>query len=65
MNVSGNVVPLEFEWQNTWHQITKVVEMRKLASTKGGGKGTRYACKIGNKIHYLFLDGYLWWVELP
>ena len=64
MKEDGSVVPLSFLWQNTWHDISKVTEIRKVASTKGGGKGTRYACKIGDKIHYLFLDGYLWWIEL-
>lgn len=64
MTAEGKVFPLSFEWQNIWHEISKVVEIKKLASTKGGGKGARYSCKIGNKIHYLFLDGYVWWVEL-
>lgn len=64
MTKEGKVVPLAFEWDNLWYEISKVVETKKLASTKGGGKGTRYSCKIGSNIHYLFLDGYVWWVEI-
>lgn len=64
MTTDGKITPLSLEFSERWYNILKVVEERKMASTKGGGKGTRYACKIGSKIHYLFFDENRWWVEL-
>lgn len=65
MRADGKVVPLEIEWENGQiFVIDKVCDVRKVASTKGGGKGQRYTCRIKGKEKYLFLDEYFWWVEV-
>lgn len=65
MRYDGRVIPLEIEWEDgRIFAIDKVLDIRKVASTKGGGKGVRYTCRILNKEKYLFLDEYFWWVEV-
>lgn len=65
MRYDGKVIPLEIEWEDgRLFAVDKVLETRKVASTKGGGKGLRYTCRILGKEKYLFLDDYLWWVEI-
>ena len=62
---NGNVVPLEIVWEDgrIFH-IDKIIDKRKTASTKGGGAGIRYTIRIQGKEKYLFLDEYIWFVEL-
>lgn len=65
MLVSGNIVPLEIVWDDgRIFKIDKILDKRKTASTKGGGAGIRYTIRIGDKEKYLFLDEYIWFVEL-
>ncbi len=65
MNEIGEVIPLEIEWDTgAKYVIDKVLDKRKVASTKGGGMGIRYICRILGKERYLFLDGYIWFVEV-
>lgn len=65
MNEIGEVIPLEIEWDTgAKYVIDKVLDKRKVASTKGGGMGIRYTCRILGKQRYLFLDGYIWFVEV-
>ena len=65
MRIDGKVIPLEIEWEDgRIYVIDKVLDIRKAASTKGGGKGMRYTCKILNQQRYLFLDEYFWFVEV-
>lgn len=65
MQLDGKVIPLEIEWEDgRIFVIDKILDMRKVASTKGGGKGLRYTCRILGKEKYLFLDEYFWWVEI-
>ncbi len=65
MNEIGEVIPLEIEWDTgAKYVIDKVLDKRKVTSTKGGGMGIRYTCRILGKQRYLFLDGYTWFVEV-
>lgn len=65
MTTYAKVIPLSIIWDNAKiYEIDKVLEIKPIASTKGGGVGIRYKCKIRNKIRYLFLNDYLWWIEL-
>ena len=65
MDISGKVTPLFLIWENgKIYEIDKVLDIRKKASTKGGGMGLRYLCKFGNHERYLWLDEYIWFVEL-
>ena len=66
MSTDGNVTPLSIFWSDgRKFEIDKILDKRKCASTKGGGKGIRYTCKICGHQKYLFLNDYFWWVELP
>lgn len=65
MRSDGNVVPLEIIWEGKRKiLIDRVLDKRKAASTRGGGMGIRYSIRIGNNQRYLFLDEYLWFVEI-
>ena len=65
MRSNGTVLPLEIEWDDgRKFVIDRVLDIRKAASTKGGGKGLRYTCRILGHQRYLFLDEYFWFVEV-
>jgi hypothetical protein len=65
MKKDGKVLPKQIMWEDgRKFNIDRVLDIRAAASTKGGGKGIRYLCKIANKEKYLFLDNYLWFVEV-
>ena len=65
MNESGLVTPLFLLWENgKVYEIDKVLDIRKKASTKGGGMGLRYLCRIGVHERFLWLDDYIWFVEV-
>lgn len=65
MHSDGRVIPLEVIWSETQtFEIDKVIDIRKCASTKGGGMGIRYTCKIKGIEKYLFLDEYIWFIEM-
>lgn len=64
MQEDGVVIPLQVLWEDgKTFEIDKVVDIRKQASTKGGGMGTRYTCKIHGIEKFLWLDEYTWFVE--
>lgn len=66
MNEQGSVLPLCLYWDDgRKYLIDKVLDQKKLASTKGGGFGIRYLCKIKGQSKSIYLCGYRWWVELP
>ena len=57
--------PIKIIWEDgRKYAIDKVIDVKKRASTKGGGAGIRYLVKIGNHEKYLFLKDYNWFVEL-
>lgn len=65
MKASGEILPLSIYWDdNREFQIDKVLDARNRASTKGGGMGVRYTIRIMGKERFLFLDGYVWFVEI-
>lgn len=65
MNSSGQIVPLSIIWNDgRKFDVDRVLEIKKAASTKGGGMGLRYTCKILGKEKFLWLDGYVWFVEI-
>ena len=65
MSKSGFVTPLYIKWENDKiYEIDKVLDVRKKASLKGGGMGIRYTCKIKNQERNIWLDGYVWFVEV-
>ena len=65
MSINGVITPLVLIWDNgIKYQIEKVLDIRKKASLKGGGMGIRYTCQIKNQERYIWLDGYIWFVEI-
>lgn len=65
MQADGKVIPLTILWQDgRTFEIDKVLDIRKKASTKGGGKGLRYTCRILNQERFLWLDDNIWFVEI-
>ncbi len=65
MQDDGKVIPLTILWNNEKSfEIDKVLDIRKKASTKGGGKGLKYTCKILGQERFLWLDDNIWFVEV-
>lgn len=65
MRENGIVIPLSIVWDDGQiFEIDKVLDARKKASTKGGGKGLRYTCRIKNQERFLWLDEYFWFIEV-
>ena len=65
MQDDGKIIPLTIMWENgKTFNIDKVLDVRKKASTKGGGKGLRYTCKILGQERFLWLDDNIWFVEV-
>ena len=65
MQEDGIVIPLILLWENgKKYTIDKILDIRKKASTKGGGLGLRYTCRFGEEERYIWLDGYIWFVEV-
>ena len=61
----GTVTPLTIFWEDGRRfEIDKIIDKKRCASTKGGGKGIRYICRILGKEKHLFFDHDLWWVEI-
>lgn len=65
MRENGSVIPISILWEDgRTFDIDKVLDIRKKASTKGGGKGLRYTCQIKNQERFLWLDEYFWFIEI-
>lgn len=65
MKSNGDVEPLSIIWEDgRTFNIDKILDKRKKASTKGGGKGLRYTVRTQGKERFLFLDEYTWFVEV-
>lgn len=60
----GHQFPLILLWEDGREfLIDKIMDVRKAASQKAGGKGIRYTCRIHNRHIYLFLDEDKWFIE--
>ena len=65
MKSSGVIEPLSLLWEDGREfLIDRLLDSRPMASTRGGGMGIRYTVRIKGKERYLFLDQYLWFVEV-
>lgn len=65
MEIDGIPKPIEIIWENgKSYNISKITDIRKKASTKGGGAGLRYTCIINDKERFLFLVDYKWLIEI-
>ncbi len=61
----GRMIPKEIVWENgKKYEIDKVLDRRRAASTKAGGCGIRYTCRILGRPCYLFYEeNQRWFVE--
>lgn len=60
----GRVRPLSVEWEDgRIFQVDRLLDVRMAASTKAGGQGMRYTCRILGRETYLFEDEGRWFVE--
>ena len=54
----GTILPCSITWEDGLeYHIDHIVDIRRAASLKAGGVGTRYTIRIGEKETYLWLEG--------
>jgi len=60
----GRVTPVSITWQDgRTFEIARIRDVRRAASLKVGGTGTRYLIRIGQATTYLFHENPRWFVE--
>ena len=61
----GRLIPKSFVWKDgNTYIIQKVTDIRRAASLKAGGAGTRYTCIVdGVESHLYYEDNNLWFME--
>jgi len=65
MKWTGDIEPLSILWEDGREFfIDRILDVRQKASTKGGGMGIRYTVRIKEQEKYLYLDEYVWFLEL-
>lgn len=61
---AGGIRPMSVAWEDgRWFKVDRVLDVRRAASTKVGGQGIRYTCRIMGHETYLFDDNGRWFVE--
>ena len=68
MRQDGTLLPKGFVWEDgEKYKIDRVLHAVPAASTKVGGRGTRYTVRIGNREQYMFLEDEenRWFMEIP
>ena len=62
--LDGRLVPLKFRTEDGLPQvIDRIIDVRPAPSLKAGGQGTRYTCRVGERLIYLFNDRNRWFTE--
>ena len=63
-DTDGRIMPLSITLEDgRVYGIDRVLDMRRAASLKAGGAGTRYTVRIGRSETYLFNEDGRWFVE--
>lgn len=63
-DTEGKIIPLSLLWEDgTMYEINRVLDVRRAASLKTGGMGTRYTVRIGTTQSYLYFEEPKWFVE--
>jgi len=61
---SGRMVPLMFRTEDGERMvIDQIVDVRIAPALKVGGQGTRYTCRVGERLIFLFRDAVGWFAE--
>ena len=61
----GVLVPKTITWEDgQTYEVTKVLDVRRAASTRAGGVGERYTCIVsGQQVHLYYEENNLWFME--
>ncbi len=60
----GRINPLRIYWEDgRSFEVDRLLDVRRAASTRAGGQGTRYTCRVLGRQIYLFEDEGRWFVE--
>lgn len=63
-DTQGNLTPLSITWEDgRTFEIDRVLDVRRAASTKAGGVGLRFCCRILGKEKRLYYEDPRWYVE--
>ena len=61
---TGKVCPRRIYWEDgRSFAVDRLLDTRRAASTRVGGQGIRYTCRIRGREVYLFEDEGRWFVE--
>ena len=60
----GKIRPLKIYWEDgRGFEVDRLLDVRRAASTRAGGQGIRYTCRVRGREVYLFEDDGRWFVE--
>lgn len=61
----GLLIPKQITWEDgRKYEIARVVDIKRMASTKAGGVGERYLCVVNNKrVSLYYEDNNMWFME--
>ena len=60
----GTIIPLSIIWEDgRVFEVDKILDVRRAASLKAGGQGTRYTIRILGREVYLFYENPKWFME--
>ncbi|MCL2320880.1 MAG: hypothetical protein FWC47_02100 [Oscillospiraceae bacterium] len=63
-NTRGEIKPLMIIWEDgRKFEIDQVMDKKNCASLKHGGVGTRYVCRVRNRIIRIFLEDNKWFLD--
>ena len=63
-DIDGKTNPLSIIWEDgIRYEIEGIEERRRMASTRAGGIGMRYAVRVRGQRKYLYEDEGRWFVE--
>lgn len=64
IDTEGEITPISVTWEDgTIYEIDRILDIKRAASTKAGGIGIRYTCRILNQESYLYYENPKWFVE--
>ncbi len=62
--IDGRIVPIKFRTADGPARVVdRIIDIRQAPSLKAGGQGTRYTCRVGEHLVYLFHDRDHWFFE--
>ncbi len=64
MKETGEILPLSIVWENdNEYEIDRILDVRP-APSKSGGFALRFQVKIRGQIRFLYLDEYVWFLDI-